>query len=145
MQLGFYLVGTMPLERALAKIAAQVLKSGERLVVVAEDAKLRARLDEALWAEEPAQFLAHGAADDAEAARQPIVLGADCAAPNGARHIALADGRWRDEAAAFDRAFLFFDEDGRQAARDTWRALEDREGLERAFYAQEDGRWVKKG
>ena len=34
---------------------------------------------------------------------------------NGAANIALADGRWREEALGFARAFYFFDNDGRDA------------------------------
>lgn len=145
MKLGFYLVADMPLESAIAQIATKVLDGGSRLLLVADDADLRARLDKGLWREQPHAFLAHGEAGGAHDARQPILISAACEPANGATFVALADGRWRDEAQAFERAFLFFDEAGRDAARKTWKALEDRDGLEREFFARKDGRWVKKG
>ena len=48
---------------------------------------------------------------DAEARRdQPVLIAPDCEAANGARHVALVDGVWRDEALGFERAFHFFDD-----------------------------------
>lgn len=145
MKLGFYLVTDIPLERAVAQIAAKVLAGGDRMLLVSEDADLRDRLDKALWTEEPQEFLAHGQAGGTHDARQPILISAYCEPVNDAQFIAFADGRWREEAQGFTRAFLFFDESGRDAARQTWKALEDRDGLEREFFAREDGRWSKKG
>ena len=142
MQLGFYLVADGPVETAVAQIAAKVLDRGERLLVVDADADRRAAIGKALWDSDPEGFLANGE-DHAE--RQPILLTAECEAANGAKFVALADGRWRDEAAKFERGFLFFDEAGRQSARDTYKALADRDGVTREFFAREDGRWVKKG
>lgn len=144
MKLGFYLVADIPLEQAVAQIAAKILASGERLLLVAEDSDLRARLDKALWSHQPQDFLAHGEAGGRHDARQPILISAQCETANGAKFIAFADGKWRDDAQAFERAFLFFDEAGRDAARTTWKALEDRDGLEREFFAQENGSWTKK-
>ena len=44
----------------------------------------------------------------------------------------------------FDRAFLLFDAATLDAARATWRSLDGEDALERSYFAQEDGRWVKK-
>ena len=60
-------------------------------------------------------------------------------AGNGARHVALADGRWRDEALAFDRAFLFFDEEHVAAARAAWKGLASREDCTRNYWKQKPG------
>ena len=142
MQLGFYLVTDGAVETALAQIAGKVLENGERLLVVSGDEAQRDAVAKALWDAAPPQFLANGA-DHPD--RQPILIADHCEPANGAKFIALADGRWRDAAAAFERGFLFFDEAGRQAARDTYKALGDRDGVTREFFAREDGRWVKKG
>ena len=53
------------------------------------------------------------------------------------------DGKWRDEAFGFERAFLFFDNSTIDAARGTWRMLGERDGVERHFWKQEGGRWVE--
>ena len=100
-------------------------------------------MDGALWEEFPQDFLAHGRADSPHAERQPILLAPDCAAANGARYVLLADGQWRPEALGFARCFLLFHDTNRAGARETWRRLGEHEGLERNFWRQEAGRWIK--
>lgn len=126
-------------------LIARAAKKGEqRMLVVAEDTALLDRLDKALWEECPEDFLAHGRADAPHAERQPVLLSSECAAANGATLVALADGQWREEAEAFDRALLFFDEAARAAARQTWRLFDQREDVTREFYELEGGKWVRK-
>ncbi|MCC2978939.1 MULTISPECIES: DNA polymerase III subunit chi [unclassified Sphingomonas] len=142
MQVDFYHLTLMPIERVLPRIAERVLVSAQRLLIVAADEGQRAAIDKLLWEYAPESFLPHaclGAADDAS---QPILIAADVNAANAARHIALVDGEWRDEALVFDRAFHFFDEDRIAAARSAWKALAGRDGVERRYWKQnEDGRW----
>lgn len=143
-RLGFYLSGVQPVERVLPLIARAAKGQGQRMLVVAEDGETLNRLDKALWEFSPEDFLAHGRADAPHAERQPLLLSTDCAAPNGAKLIALADGRWREEAERFDRALLFFDEAGRAEARQTWRLFDGREDVTREFHELEGGKWVRK-
>ena len=63
----------------------------------------------------------------------------DCARPPHPQ-----DGRWRDAALGFDRAFYLFDADTLEAARLAWKLLAGREGVERRYWAQESGKWVQK-
>ena len=79
------------------KLARKVLQAGERLVVVSEDEDQRTRLSKVLWEQGGAAFLANGMADSPHAARQPILLSANCDAPNEARMAMIVDGRWRDD------------------------------------------------
>jgi DNA polymerase-3 subunit chi len=72
-----------------------------------------------------------------------MLLSRDCAPENGARLIALADGKWREAAESFERAFLFFGEDSRPAARRTWAQFKDRRDIEREFWQYADGKWQK--
>jgi DNA polymerase-3 subunit chi len=139
----FYLLSTGSVETALPRIARSVKGAGERLLVVSEDDRQRAALDRALWEQFPEDFLAHGNVGEPHAARQPLLLSQDCEAENGARFIAFADGRWRDEAFSFGRAFLIFDQTTIDAARTCWRTLGEREDVERHFWKQEGGRWVE--
>lgn len=142
-QVDFYQLSRDPVERVVALLAAKTLQAGERLLVVAEDALLRARLSEALWAHE-GSFLAHSEAGGVDDARQPILLAADCAPANGASFVLLADGVWREEALGFARAFLVFGSDTLEGARATWRALDGREGAERRYWRQDEGgKWVQ--
>lgn len=144
MRLGFYLSGSQPVERVLPLIARAALGQGQRLLVVSADLEQLARLDTALWEQQPEHFLAHGSAGGPHDARQPILLAETCEAAIGAELLALADGEWREEAEQFARVFLFFDEDGRAAARRVWRQFDGREEVEREFYELEGGKWVKK-
>ena len=132
----------MPLERVLPRIAERIVADGERLLIVLADDDRRAVLDRLLWAYRADAFLPHaqlGAGDDT---LQPILLAPDVNAANGARNIALADAQWRDDALDFDRAFHFFDEDRIREARAAWKALADRDGVERRYWKQnEAGRW----
>jgi len=140
MQVDFYHLDRAPLDRVLPRLADRVLGQGARLLVVADDAAL-ARIDELLWIYDPESFLPHGRAGEAEG-DQPILLSTGPAAANGARMIALADGVWREEALGFDRALYLFDAAMLAEARTAWRALADREGVERRYWKQDDaGKW----
>ncbi|RYD64444.1 MAG: DNA polymerase III subunit chi [Sphingomonadales bacterium] len=142
MQVDFYHLTRSPIERVLPQIAEKVLESGGRLLVVSSDEVARAKLDQTLWSYKPESFLPHGRAGGEEDARQAVLIAEGPEAANGARNIALVDGVWLDEALAFDRAFHFFDEDAIAEARVAWKALAERDGVERRYWRQdENGRW----
>ncbi len=143
MQADFYQLSRDPVEKVLAEIAQRVIDAGQRLLVVAGDAERLDRVDQGLWSGSPTSFLAHGRSEGDRPEIQPILLSTDCAAANGARYIALADGVWRDEALGFERAFYFFDDETVDQARANWRTLSKREGLDLRFWRQEGSRWIK--
>jgi DNA polymerase-3 subunit chi len=144
MQLDFWQLSRDPVERVVALIAEHTRASSERLLVVDGDAGRRAATGRALWEARPEAFLASGDASEPHAARQPILLSDACAPLNGARCAVFADGQWRDEGAGFERTILLFDETGAEAARSVWRQFDGREDVTRSYFAQEDGKWVKK-
>lgn len=140
MQVDFYHLARSPIERVLPAICEKVLAAGGRLLVVAGESQL-ARLDEQLWTYAPDSFLPHGRDKEAH---QPILLSTQPEARNGAANIAIADGKWRDEALGFERAFYFFDSASLDDAREAWRALTRKEGVEPRYWKQdEQGRWVQ--
>lgn len=143
MRVDFYQLSRDPAEAALPLIARATLAAGERLLVVSADEAQLARIDELLWTRLPESFLAHGRVGGEHDARQPILLSAETAAANGAKFLALADGRWRDPGEAFTRVFYLFDDATLQAARDCWRMLGTRDGIERRFWKQDGGKWVE--
>jgi DNA polymerase-3 subunit chi len=144
MQVDFYQLGGSPPEQVIASIADKLLAQDSRLLIVAEEEGLLARLDRMLWDQGSASFLPHGLAGGAEDARQPILLSTSPDAPNRARNMLIADGRWRDAALAYDRAFYLFDGNTLEGARLAWKLLAGREGVERRYWAQEGGKWVNK-
>jgi DNA polymerase-3 subunit chi len=145
MQVDFYHLTAAPIDRVLPRIAERVLADGGRLLIVAGADRLPA-LDKLLWTYRAESFLPHGCAGGERDGDQPILLAESCAAANAARNIALADGLWRDEALSFDRAFHFFDEERIVEARQAWKALADRDGVERRYNKQSDaGGWEQLG
>ena len=146
MQVDFYQLSRDPAEVACAQIAAKALSAGQRMLVVAEDEALLRRVSATLWSRVKGSFLPNGVAGGAHDARQPILLAThmDAAgAANGAGVVAFADGVWR-ECEGFARALLLFDDGGLAPARALWKQLGQRDDVTRAFWKQEDGRWVKK-
>lgn len=144
MQVDFYHLTVTPLDRALPGIAQRVLASGERLLVVSGDEAQRAAIDRLLWTYAADSFLPHARAGQDQDAAQPILISGATNAANAARHIAIVDGQWRDEALTFDRAFHFFDGDSIDAARSAWKRLADRPDLTRNYWKQDDGgKWIK--
>ena len=143
MLVDFYHLAQSPLERVLPRICEKVLLDGERLLVVAET-ELLADLDSQLWSYGRDAFLPHGRSDRPGAEMQPVLLSDKVEPANGANNVALADGRWREEALGFSRAFYLFDSGYLDTARGTWRALKDREGVERRYWKQDErGKWVQ--
>lgn len=143
MQVDFYHLTRSPLERVLPRIAERIVADGGRLLVVARDADQAVALDRLLWVHAPESFLPHAVAGAGDDAAQPVLIAlvADPAA-NGARHVALADGEWRDAALGFDRAFHFFDEGRIGEARAAWKSLAERSDVERRYWKQLDsGGW----
>ncbi|MHA6723067.1 DNA polymerase III subunit chi [Sphingomonas sp. RS2018] len=144
MQVDFYHLVATPLDRVLPRIAEKVVAGGGRLVVVAADEDQRAGLDRLLWTYAADSFLPHAQAGGAGDADQPVLIAPEVTALNGARNVALVDGTWRDAALAFDRAFHFFDGESVGGARAAWKALADRDGVERRYWKQDDdGRWTQ--
>ena len=144
MQVDFYQLGQTPLEQVIASLAEKLLAQDARLLIVADDETLLARLDRMLWDQGATSFLPHGLAGGTDDARQPILLSTSPDAPNLARNMLIADGQWREAALGYDRAFYLFDNAALEGARLAWKLLSGREGVERNFWAQEDGRWVQK-
>jgi DNA polymerase-3 subunit chi len=146
-QVDFYHLAAAAPERVIATIAGRVFAGGGRLLIVDENADRADALDAALWAIAPDSFLPHGRAGGGGEPMQPILIdtaiGGDVPA-NGARHVMLADGVWREAALNFDRAFHLFDDRTIAAARAAWKALAGREGIDRRFWKQDEaGRWTQ--
>ena len=141
MQVDFYQLGGSAPEQVIGSIAEKVLASDGRLLIVAEDEPFLARLDRLLWDSGLTSFLPHGLAGGADDARQPVLLSTSVDAPNQARNMLIADGLWRDSALTYDRSFYLFDTATLEGARLAWKLLAGREGVERRYWAQVDGRW----
>lgn len=142
MKVDFWQLSHDPVEKVVALIAGRVIDAGERLLVVSSSPEQRKAISDALWKAGPESFLANGEATAAGATDQPVLL-SDAAEPmNTASHVIFADGEYREQS-GFERVFLLFDETTVEAARGTWRSLDGMDVLERAFFRQDGGKWVK--
>ena len=143
MQVDFYQLGGAPPEHVIATLAEKILAQDGRLLIVAADEPFLARLDRQLWDQGGGRFLPHGIAGGADDARQPILLSTGTDAPNLARNMLIADGEWRDAALSYDRGFYLFDSVTLEGARLAWKLLAGRDGVERRYWAQADGKWTQ--
>ncbi|RST30804.1 DNA polymerase III subunit chi [Sphingomonas ginkgonis] len=143
MRVDFYQLGGAALDGIVGQLATRLIEQDQRLLVVAEDDALLARLDRQLWDQGgPTAFLAHGRAGGADDAQQPVLLATTPDAANRARNLLIADGAWREAAITFDRAFYLFAADTLEGARLAWKLLAGRDEVERHFWRQdENGRW----
>ena len=144
MRVDFYQLGGAQPDSVINAIAGKLLDEDQRLLVVAADEGLLTRLDRQLWDQGAASFLPHGLAGGSDDAAQPVLLSTGTDAPNRARNVLIADGEWREAALGYDRAFYLFDENTLEGARLAWKLLSGREGVERNYWALEEGKWVKK-
>ena len=141
MKVDFYHLTRSPLDRVLPRIAQRLHDDGERLLLLSEDADQRRHLDMLLWTYAPDSFLPHAEAGAGDDTLQAVLIAPEPTDASAARNVAIVDGRWRDEALTFDRAFHFFGEEHIAAARAAWKGLADREDVERRYWRQGDGGW----
>lgn len=147
-ELWFYHLERSELERALAPLLEKCLARGWRALVRGGSAERLEALDSALWTYRDESFLPHGRDEDANAARQPVLLTEKSGNPNAAHVLFAIDGAPTADASEFARACLMFD--GRDAdavalARARWK--EAKAGNMEVLYWREDasGRWEKQG
>ncbi|MEO7240928.1 MAG: DNA polymerase III subunit chi [Sphingomicrobium sp.] len=141
MQIDFYQLGDTAPEQVIASIAVRLLSDDARLLIVAEDEAMLARLDRLLWDQGSTSFLPHGLAGGPDDARQPILLATSPDAPNLARNLLIADGQWREAALSYDRAFYLFDGATLAGARLAWKLLAGRDAVERRYWKHDAGNW----
>lgn len=144
MRVDFYQLGLASADSIVARIAQRLLDDGQRLLIVAADEAGLARLDRQLWDQGATSFLPHGVAGGSDDAAQPVLLSTATVAPNDARNLLIADGEWREAALHFERAFFLFDDATLEAARQAWKLLAGRDGVERHYWSLEEGKWVQK-
>ena len=112
MRVDFYQLGDATVESVIAAIGGKLIAEDQRLLVVASDEALLARLDRMLWDQGPTSFVPHGLAGSGDDAAQPILLSQGSDAPNLARNLLIADGEWREAGAITAAQFIkrFVDE-----------------------------------
>ncbi|WP_445810230.1 DNA polymerase III subunit chi [Yoonia sp.] len=141
----FYELQGAPLETTLPMLLDKARGQGWRVLVRGTDPALLTQLDAALWQGPVDHFLPHGLAGGPHDADQPVLLG-DLPATDFACVMAVGGAAvTAEEAVQLARACILFDsaEDAKGQARLQWKTLTDA-GIAAQYWAQEDGRWVKK-
>ncbi|MFQ5622771.1 MAG: DNA polymerase III subunit chi [Paracoccaceae bacterium] len=141
----FYHLSETPLERTLPGLIEKSLHRGWRVYVRGGHRERLAMLDDFLWTYRDDSFLPHGMADPA---RQPVFLSDAAGNPNAANVLMLIDGLALDsrDTEEFERVCVLFDgndADATQSARSDWLRV-SKAGGEAIYWAQENGRWVRK-
>lgn len=142
----FYHLTERPLDVTLPVLLSKALDAGWKVAVRGNDPALLERLDRHLWLGEG--FLPHGMAGGENDALQPVLLTASTEAANDASCLMCVGGAdvTRDEVLALDRVCILFEGADAAAvdhARNQWKTL-TAAGTAAQYWAEEDGRWVKK-
>lgn len=142
----FYHLERSGADALLPELLDKTLARGWRALVLAGDPARRAALSEGLWGWRPESFLAHGLGEEADAARQPILLSADGQNHNAAQALVLVDGAQAPSLDGYARCLDLFDgrdEAAVQAARDRWRSVKARGAVVSYWKQAERGGWEK--
>jgi DNA polymerase-3 subunit chi len=144
----FYHLTASPLEASLPDMVARSLERDWRVLIRCGTEAGLVAVDAMLWTWGDGSFLPHGTEATGHGPRQPVWLTRGDDNPNGATVLMLVDGARAapDAMAAFDRACLIFDgadPEAVAAARSDWKAV-TAAGLGATYWAQEDGRWVRR-
>jgi DNA polymerase-3 subunit chi len=142
----FYHLERTSLDRALPELLEKTLAKGWRAVVRARDRDRVEQLDGWLWSYRDETFLPHGLAEEAHAARQPVLLTNGFETPNGAQALFLIDDAEPGSLDGFERCIFLFDGQDAAAvgaARARWKTLKA-QGASISYWKQnERGGWEK--
>jgi DNA polymerase III subunit chi len=144
-EIGFYHLTRTAVEAALPLLLGRTLAAGQRALVRCQSAERVAVVDAALWTCAEPDWLPHGTAADGDADLQPVWIGTEDAAPNGARFLFLIDGAESDAIGGFERVFDLFngqDEAALAAARVRWQRARQA-GLPVTYWRQTERGWEK--
>ena len=142
----FYHLERSEADEVLPELLDKARGRGWRALVVAGAPERLAQISARLWGWRDDSFLAHGRADEPEAARQPILLSTDGENRNGAQAVLLLDGAEPPPLDAFRRCIDLFDGGDAQAvaaARRRWTAAR-KAGRPVSYWRQtEAGGWSR--
>ena len=141
----FYHLSERPLEATLPVLVSKALDAGWRVAIRARQTERLTHLDKHLWLGEG--FLPYGCSGGPHDREQPVLLTTGDA-DNGAVCMMSVDGAEisAEEVTAMERVCVLFDgadKDAVEVARNQWRTLTGA-GVAAQYWAEEDGRWVKK-
>ena len=147
----FYALQRRALEEALIERLEEGIGEGVRVMIQASGPEQVSALDERLWTFRDESFLAHGVADAADAARQPVLIGDGPDNANGASwriFVGGADPQPCFAESAWARVIVIFDdsdEASKMGARKHWAAAKAAGHVMSFWRESDDGAWRKSG
>lgn len=148
MQINFYHLTKLPIEKGLPKLLEKVHQAEYRVLLLAGDDARIEHFNQQLWSYTTKYFLPHGSKKDGYSDKQPIYLTtASNDNPNKATVLAMVDDVQPESFDGFERAIYMFDgaDDAQvKTARTRWKAYKDA-GYELVYWQQNaKGGWEKK-
>jgi DNA polymerase III subunit chi len=141
----FYHLERTGLEQALPELLEKTLQRGWKALVRVREVERLRHLDGWLWTYRDESFLPHAPDDEAEAARQPILLTTGFENANGAEALFLVDGADPGKLSGFARCVVLFDggdEAQLAVARAQWSAIKAT-GVSVSYWKQQARGWEK--
>lgn len=143
----FYHLEQQPLERVLPVLLEKTLERGWKAAVQIGNPDRVTPLDTALWTFRDDSFVPHGAEDEPNGERQPVVLCESDGNPNGATVRFIVEGADPGDVSGYERVVFMFnghDQTAVQQARGHWKMIKGA-GLDATYWQQSsEGRWEKK-
>ncbi|MGB3721689.1 MAG: DNA polymerase III subunit chi [Pacificimonas sp.] len=147
MNVGFYHCTRAAPEAVLPKLAIKAVEAGHRVLVHSTDQAQAEAVDELLWTYDQNSFLPHGCAGGESDAEQPLLISAEFDPVNHADLAIAMSGRLPNGDSAFARVLYLFDgndQDAVRSARQHWKALAERDGVDATYWAQGERGWEKR-
>lgn len=141
----FYHLERTGLDQALPELLEKTLQRGWKAIVRSSVAERVEHLDGWLWSYRDESFLPHAPADEANAARQPILLTTRTENLNAADALFLVDGAEAGDLSGYQRCIVLFDggDEGQlQNARSQFREAKAK-GHPVSYWKQQARGWEK--
>ncbi len=131
---------------ALPSLLEKVLSAGHKIVLRCENEKRIQQLNDALWTYSATSFLPHNLIEQGKMCETPIALTTATENPNSANILITVSGANAQDMEKYDRVLDIFEGSDiqRNSARKRWSEYK-KQGAELAYFANESGKWVKKG
>lgn len=146
MEISFYHLNSMALEKALPRLLEKIIESGARVLLLIKDQERMKIFDNFIWTFASLSFIPHGTKFDANPQNQPIYLTDNITDnANNASIIMTADGEIFDTDYGFKKYIdIFHGQDGEQLleARNRWKLYKQDDSKNLVYWKQNaDGKW----
>lgn len=146
MQISFYHLTRLPVEKALPKLLEKAFQQDIRCVVQAPTLENVQHLNEVLWTYHPESFLPHGTAKEGMAEKQPIWIDISQDNVNNASLLVALHPTPFKEPSSFEKIIYMFDGNIKEDLENTrllWKQYNTPAHTLAYWYQGMDGQWVQ--